>query len=111
MPIRRGDVVTVATFGDFGKPRPAVVVQSDILPDSHLSVVVCQMTSEVIAGRIFRVTIEPSETNGLRLRSQVMVDKPMTVLRRRIGASIGRLTADEMARVDTAITFVMGLIG
>jgi mRNA interferase MazF len=110
MPIRRGDVVTVATSGDFGKPRPAVVIQSDSLPESHISVVVCQMTSKVIDGRIFRITLDPSEANGLRLRSQVMVDKPMTVLRRRIGPLIGRLTAEEMARMDTAITFVMGLL-
>src|SRR5665213_2429267 len=108
MPIRRGDVITVAVSGDFGKPRPAVVVQSDTFPESHLSVVVCQMTSKLIDGRSFRITIDPSEANGLRLRSQVMVDKPMTVLRRRIGTPIGRLAADEMARVDTAITFVMG---
>ncbi|MYD87803.1 MAG: type II toxin-antitoxin system PemK/MazF family toxin, partial [Acidobacteria bacterium] len=45
MHLRRGDVVTVAASGDFGKPRPAVVVQSDVFPHEHASVIVCQMTS------------------------------------------------------------------
>jgi mRNA interferase MazF len=78
--MRRGDVVTVAT-GDYGKPRPAVIVQTDALPAEHASVVVCQMTSELSEAPEFRVTIEPTEKNGLRTRSQVMTDKPVTVRR------------------------------
>jgi mRNA interferase MazF len=111
MPIRRGDVVTVAISGDFGKPRPAVVVQSDAFPETYLSVIVCQMTSDLINGHMTRVTIEPAAENGLGLRSQVMVDKPITVLRRRIGSTIGRLPPEDMVRVDSALAFVMGLTG
>jgi mRNA interferase MazF len=91
MPIRRGDVVAVAASGDYGKPRPAVIVQSDALPENHGSVIVCQMTSELLEPTDFRVTIEPSAENGLRLRSHIMVDKPVTVRRPRIGRQIGRL--------------------
>lgn len=109
MPIRRGDVVTVATSGDYGKPRPAVVVQSDAFPETHDSVVVCQMTTNLIDGWIFRVTIEPSADNGLRLRLQIMADKPIATLRRRIGSPIGSLAPEDMARVDAALAFVLGL--
>src|SRR4051794_2665866 len=73
--MRRGDVVTVAAAGDYGKPRPAVIVQSDAFPEGHASVVICQMTSEIVDASAFRVTIEPSAENGLRIRSQVMADK------------------------------------
>ena len=107
--MRRGDVVTVAAAGDYGKPRPAVVVQSDAFPDSHASVIVCQLTSELVEAPNFRVTIEPAPTNGLRARSQIMADKPVTVRRQRIGRSIGRLTADDLARLNTALAFVLGL--
>jgi mRNA interferase MazF len=107
--MRRGDVVTVAAAGDYGKPRPAVVVQSDAFPDSHASVIVCQLTSELVEAPNFRVTIEPAPTNGLRARSQIMADKPVTVRRQRIGRSIGRLTADDLARLNTAQAFVLGL--
>ena len=77
--MRRGDVVTVAAAGDYGKPRPAVIVQSDAFPAQHASVVISQMTSDIVEAPDFRVTIEPSIENGLRVRSQVMVDKPVTV--------------------------------
>jgi mRNA interferase MazF len=107
--MRRGDVVTVAAAGDYGKPRPAVVVQSDALPAEHESVIVCQMTSDLADASDFRISIDPSADNGLRLRSQIMIDKPITVRRERIGQSLGRLTLADMVRVNAALAFVMGL--
>jgi len=106
----RGEVVIVATPGDYGKPRPAVIVQSDALPETHASVVICQMTSE-LSDAEFRVTIEPQPENGLAIRSQVMADKPVTLKRERIGQRIGRLSPDDMVRLQTAIAFVMGFAG
>ncbi len=108
MPMSRGDVVIVAAPGDFVKPRPAVIVQSNALPDSHASVVICQMTSE-LAEADFRVTIEAAPETGLLVRSQVMADKPVTIRRERIGRRIGRLGAEEMARLNVALAFVIGL--
>jgi mRNA interferase MazF len=108
MPISRGDVVIVAAPGDYGKPRPAVIVQSNALPESHASVVICQMTSE-LAEADFRVTIEPGPDTGLRMRSQVMADKPATIRRERVGQRIGRLAAADLGRLDAALAFVMGL--
>jgi len=104
----RGDLVIVAAPGDYGKPRPAVIVQSDAIPESHASVVICQMTSE-LAEADFRITIEPGPETGLRARSQVMADKPVTIRRERIGQRIGRLRASTMARLNVALAFVMGL--
>src|SRR6516225_8609268 len=100
MLMRRGDVVTVAATGDYGKPRPAVVVQTDAFPLQHASVVICQMTSEIVEAPDFRVTIEPAPINGLRVRSQVMADKPVTVKRERLGNRIGRLSPVDVGRLD-----------
>ena len=107
--MRRGDVVTVAAAGDYGKPRPAVIVQTDALPQEHASVVVCQLTSELANAPDFRISIEPKPENGLRLKSQVMADKPVTVRRERIGQRIGRLGDQDMARLGIALAFVLGL--
>ena len=107
--MKRGDLVTVAVSGDYGKPRPAVVVQTDALPPEHTSVIVCQMTCEIVAAPDFRVTIEPSEKNGLRTRSQIMADKPVTIRRERVGSRIGSLDEKELARLNVALAFVMGL--
>jgi mRNA interferase MazF len=107
--MRRGDVVIVAAAGDFGKPRPAVIVQTDAFPTTHSSIVVCEMTSELAEAPDFRVTIEPNRETGLRTRSQVMADKPVTVRRNRIGRRIGRLGAAEIARLNVALAFVLGL--
>lgn len=107
--MRRGDVVVVAAARDYGKPRPAVVVQSDAFPESHASVVVCQLTSDLADAPDFRITLEPNDDNGLRTRSQVMADKPITVRRERIGGVIGRLEAGDMRRLNVALALVMGL--
>ena len=73
------------------------------------AVVVCQLTSELMEGPDFRVTIEPTPENGLRLKSQIMADKPVTVRRERIGQKIGRLSNQDMARLAIALAFVLGL--
>jgi mRNA interferase MazF len=104
----RGDVVIVAAPGDYGKPRPAVIVQSDAIPQGHASLVICPMTSE-LAEADFRVTIEARPETGLRIRSQIMADKPVTVRRERIGERIGRLAAADIVRLNVALAFVMGL--
>jgi len=107
--MRRGDVVLVAASGDYGKPRPAVIVQTNAFPETHGSIVICQMTSEIVDAPDFRVTIDPSGRNGLRFRSQIMADKPVTVRRSRIGALIGRLDDADLSRLNIALAFVLGL--
>ncbi len=107
--MKRGDVVTVAVSGDFGKPRPAVVVQTDAFPSAHDSVVLCQMTSVLRDAPEFRVTVEPAPENGLRRTSQIMADKPVTVRRKRIGTRIGSLNRRQVGQLNSALAFVMGL--
>lgn len=107
--MKRGNVITVAASGGYGKPRPAVIVQTDTLPARHASVIVCQMTSDLADTDDFRVTIEPTGSNGLRMRSQIMADKPVTIRRERAGEVIGRLDRIDLARLDVALAFVIGL--
>ena len=107
--MKRGDVVTVAASGDYGKPRPAVIVQTNALPAAHESVIVCQMTSDLADAPDFRITIEPTDKNGLRTRSQIMADKPVTIRRERVGRRIGVLDETDIHRLNVALAFVTGL--
>ena len=106
--IARGDVVTVVIAGDYGKPRPALVVQDNAflgLP----STTVLQLTSDLSDFPLFRIDIEPSRENGLRETSRIMIDKAVTVRRSKIGRRIGRIDDDTMRRVDRALARFLGL--
>ena len=102
MEMRRGDLVTIALSGDYGKPRPALVVQADAF-EELTSVTVLRVTSELHDWPLFRITVEASRDTGLQKRSQVMVDKTATVPRTRIGRRIGCLDAGTMRAVSTAL--------
>jgi mRNA interferase MazF len=69
------------------------------------------MTSELTDVEFIRLKIDPAAENGLRVPSQIMVDKPATVHRNRIGSRIGRLSDRDLNRLDVALTWVMGLGG
>ena len=100
--MKRGDLVTVAVSGDYGKPRPALVVQADAF-DLHSSVIVLPLTSDLYDAPLFRVTVSVSKETGLRAASQIMVDKATTVPRSKIGPRIGRVNAITMHAVDDAL--------
>ena len=108
--MKRGDVITVAASGDFGKPRQAVIVQSDAISPDHGTVIICQMTSDLDDLPDMRVTVEPSTKNGLRVRSQIMADKPTTILKKRIGTRIGSLEDGSLRRLDRALSLALGLL-
>jgi mRNA interferase MazF len=109
--VTRGEIFTVAGGGDYtGKPRPAVIVQDDSF-DATASVTFCAFTTDPTEAAIFRVPVEPSEQNGLRETSSLMVDKLTTVDKRRIGTRIGRLEDQEVVRLNRAILVFLGLAG
>lgn len=103
----RGDLVTIATSGDYGKPRPALVVQADVfavLP----SVTVLQLTSDIHDEHLVRITVQPSAGNGLHKPSQVMIDRAMTVPRMKVGPVFGRLEAASLLAVSRALAAFLG---
>ena len=107
--MKRGDVVVVALAGDYGKPRPALIIQSDLFNETHASITVVPVTSTIVDAPLFRLTVEPSRGNGLRSLSQLMIDKVTTVARTRITQSIGRLEDDLMVRVSRALALWVGI--
>jgi mRNA interferase MazF len=107
--LNRGDIVTVALQGEFGKPRPAVIVQSDSFNASHATVSILPITSTIVGAPLFRITIEPSPANGLRSVSQVMADKVVGVRRERLGPRIGSLDREAMARIGRSLALWLEL--
>jgi len=105
--MRRGDLIAIALQGDYGKPRPALVIQTDLFGE-HSSVTILPVTGELREAPLFRITVKPGDGNGLRKPSQVMVDKSQTVPREKIGETFGRLDDDDMLAVNRALAVFLG---
>lgn len=106
--MKRGDFVTIAMQDDFGKPRPALVIQANQF-NEHTSVTVLPITSTLVAAPLLRVTVQPSTDNGLQKPSQVMVDKAMTVKRDKVGPAFGHINADELVEVERCLAVFLGI--
>lgn len=106
--MKRGDFVTVAMTGDFGKPRPALVIQANQF-DRLATVRVLLVSSTLVDAPLLRVTLQPDSRNGLKKQSQVMVDKAMTVKREKLGASFGRIDAETMLEVERRLALFLGI--
>jgi mRNA interferase MazF len=106
--VTRGSLVTVALKGEYGKPRPALIVQSRLF-ESHPSITVLPLTSELLDAPLLRIPVEPDGDNGLQARSQIMVDKIQSIPRSRIGNTIGRLSEREIVAVNRALAVFLGI--
>lgn len=107
--MKRGEVWTVAGGTDYaGKPRPVVIVQDDRF-DATGSITVCAFTTDPTNAPLFRLVIEPTDRNGLRAASRLMVDKIATVPKLKLGVRIGRLDDEDMVRLNQALMVFLGL--
>jgi mRNA interferase MazF len=108
MEVIRGDLVIVVIPGEYGKPRPALIVQSDAFSGIN-SITVLPLTSDLHPAPLVRITVEPSPENGLERRSQIMIDKVVTLPRRKVGARIGHLEEDTIRSADIALAGFLSL--
>ncbi len=106
--MKRGDLITVAASGDYGKPRPALVIQSDFLNKTD-SVLVCLFTTALRDASLYRISLPPGEAIGLRQPSQMMVDKIMAVRRERCGPPVGRADGASLLALGRLLAFVVGV--
>jgi mRNA interferase MazF len=106
--IARGDIWTAAGGGYSGKPRPAVIIQNDAFIERR-SATICLITSVEDRFPLFRIEVQPNLENGLEKVSFCMADKIITVRFHQLGRRIGRLSANDMSRLDQAILVYLGL--
>ena len=104
----RGDFVSIAVQGDFGKPRPALVIQADQF-NMHASVTVLPITSTLVAAPLLRINVLPTTENGLQKPSQVMIDKAITIKRDKIGQTIGRIDSNTLVEVERCLAVFLGI--
>ena len=109
--MKRGEIWTVSGGGDYtGKPRPAVIVQDDRF-DATASITICAFTTDPTEAPLFRILVDPSEENGLRSPSRLMVDKLTTVSKAKMGSQLGRLDDEDTVRLNRAILVFLGMAG
>jgi mRNA interferase MazF len=109
--VKRGEVWTVAGGPDYlGKPRPALIIQDDAF-DATASITICPFTTHGVDAPLMRLAVEPSPRNGLRLASQLMLDKITTVSKAKMEKRAGRLSDEDMVRVNRAVLVFLGLAG
>lgn len=108
--MRRGDVVLVVLAGDYGKPRPAIVLQDDALNSKSAvtSVIVCPLTSHETISDGIRIPIHPDERKGLTTRSEAMVDKITSVRVALVRATVGEVDQRTMRAIEQALLLVLG---
>lgn len=106
--MHRGDFVTISKQGDFGKPRPALVIQADQF-DKHATVTVLLVSGTLVDAPLLRVTIQPDDANGLQKPSQVMIDKTMTVKRDKLGKAFGSADDAAMLEVGRCLAVFLGI--
>jgi len=104
----RGDLVTIAMQGDFGKPRPALIIQTDQFKE-HPSVTVLPITSMIVTAPLLRVTLQPNIENNLKKTSQVMIDKTMTVMREKIGPVFGHINTKTLLEIERRLAIFLGI--
>jgi mRNA interferase MazF len=107
--VRRGDVVLVVVPSELGRPRPGVVVQADEFNEGLSTVFICPVSSDLQEGLTLRPMIEAKPSNGLRLRSQIMTDKMITLRRDQVRRILGRIDAETSEQLDRALLVVLGL--
>ena len=106
--MKRGDLVTLAMLGDFGEPRPALVIQADAF-DALATVTVLPVTGTLVDAPLLRITIEPDARNGLSKPSQVMADKGVTIRRNKVGPAFVAASDEIMLAVGRALTVFLGI--
>jgi len=107
--MNRGDIILVSVSGDYGKPRPAVIVQSDVFNSTHASIVVCLITSHILEVETFRLKVSPSKGNGLKIESQIMSDKIVTLKRGKITSKVGVLEKKYLIKLNRQLFLFLGL--
>jgi mRNA interferase MazF len=106
--VKRGDLIPVVLSGAYGRPRPALVIQSDLFARIP-SVTILPVTTELRPIETFRIAVDPSQKNGLRARSQIMVDKAHTIPRDKAGVPFGELELRTLRAVDRSLAVFLGL--
>ena len=109
--VKRGEIWTVAGGSYYsGKPRPALILQSDFFSDID-SLTICPITSFDTRTPRIRVPLFPDESNGLESPSWLAADKIVSLPKSKFGQRIGHVDAETLAELNRAIIVFLHLDG
>lgn len=106
--MKRGDIITIALGGDYGKPRPGIIIQSDLFIETG-SVTILPLTSHLIDAPLIRILVKPEKESGLKKPSHVMIDKLFTTPREKVGDIIGHINSKLMLEIERALAVFLGI--
>ncbi len=105
--MKRGDIALAAPPGEFGKPRPALIIQSDAaFPSGYFTYL--PITSDLLRVPDIRIALQPTAQNGLRVPSEVMVDMIQTSSSSRFDKTVGVVDADTLRIIESALSLHLG---
>jgi mRNA interferase MazF len=90
-----------------GKTRPVVIVQTDLLNETHLSTLICPITTNVILGiELLRIHLKTGQLDKL---SDVLVDQVRAIDNRRLIKKLGQLTKEQRNSLKTNLKIVLDI--
>ena len=90
-----------------GKIRPVVIVQTDLINDTHLSTIICPITTNVIPEvELLRVHLNKSQLDKL---SDILVDQIRSIDNKRLIKKVGKLTDSQIIKLKENIRVILDL--
>jgi mRNA interferase MazF len=90
-----------------GKTRPVVIIQTDLLNDTHPSTIVCPITTNIRPeAEILRVHLKKGQLTKL---SDVLVDQPRAIDNKRFIKKLGQLTKEQKDTLKENLKIVLDL--
>jgi mRNA interferase MazF len=90
-----------------GKIRPVVIVQTDLINDTHLSTIICPITTNVIPEvELLRVHLNKSQLDKL---SDILVDQIRAIDNKRLIKKVGKLTDSQIIKLKENIRVILDL--
>jgi mRNA interferase MazF len=105
--VNRGEIWSVAGGVYASKPRPALIIQDDAFDVD--SITVLPLTSTLIDAPEYRFRIAATQSSGLNVPSDVMIDRITTIPRRNATAKIGELSKSQLLNVERLLLTFLGM--
>jgi mRNA interferase MazF len=90
-----------------GKTRPVVIIQTDLLNETHLSTLICPITTNVQPEiDLLRVHLKKTQLDKL---SDILVDQIRAIDNKRLISKLGQLTKEQQAKLQYNLKIVLDI--
>ncbi len=90
-----------------GKTRPVVIIQTDLLNETHLSTFICPITTNIKTEvEILRIHLKKAQLPKL---SDILVDQPRAIDNKRFIKRLGKLTQEQADTLKNNLKIILDL--